>query len=82
MKTIILVGTVISSITVLACSSDEGEKTRGSCTSCDAYEFQGETMPALMVCKSKNGNTIVEGVEVMVDYDAYVDSLEKVTTCN
>ncbi|OBQ54914.1 hypothetical protein JJL45_03235 [Tamlana sp. s12] len=82
MKTFILVGTVISSVTVLACSSDEGEKTRGSCSSCDSYQFQGETHPAVMVCKSKSGNSIVDGVEIRTDYDAYVDSLEKVTSCN
>lgn len=82
MRKFIFAGTVISSVTVLACSSDSGEKTRGSCASCEAYQFQGESVPALMVCRSKNGNSIVDGVEIRVDCDAYVDSLEKVTSCN
>ncbi len=77
-----LVGTVISSVSVLACSSDEGETKRGDCSSCEPYEAQGQIFPAVEVCKSSTGSSIVGGVDLLVNYDAYVDSLEKVTTCN
>ncbi|MDO6759725.1 hypothetical protein Q4566_05890 [Tamlana sp. 2_MG-2023] len=59
MRKFMLVGTVISSVSVLACSSDEGETQREDCTSCESYEFQGRTFPAVDVCKGKNSSSVV-----------------------
>ncbi|KOS07969.1 hypothetical protein AM493_19370 [Flavobacterium akiainvivens] len=51
------------------------------CVTCAAAEWMGEMLPEEVVCKGTNGNAYVDGEDMGVPFDQYIDLQEMFTTC-
>lgn len=59
-----------------------GNGTGTNCVTCAAYTMMGVNVPAQAVCKASNGNAIVDGNEMSMTYDMYLQTQGMLTTCN
>lgn len=52
-----------------------------NCVTCAAYPLGGVNIAQTTVCKGTNGNAFIEGVDMQVSYETYINVQKQLTTC-